>query len=322
MARGDYMVGRATIVGWALQAVASGTRWDGAPGTARYNKPMSGGANFSIGADQNYDDTMDVDPQSITTGATKHSGSIKQLLSYEHQELLMIAMFGGADAILGAGPHTHTIALEDAEVYLTIYEYYEDFKGVKYLRTYTNAIVSELTIAGSSEERPTITINWTAQSVATSTPGAAPTLNTMDLVDWKELTVSVNAVTACVNSLTFTVSRPTDDSDVTMGCDAPNVNTLFGSGQRTAQMTIELGIDDTLETILDDPSTAVAGEIEWDNGAAAAANRKITIAITSMLATTLDTQPATWGKRRESINWAVETWDGVVVTNSLNVAQV
>jgi len=322
MARGDYLVGKATIVGWGLQAVASGTRWDGAPGTLRYNKPMSGGANYSLGSDQNYDDTMDVDPQSMTTGATKHSGSFKQLLSYEHMELLAIAMAGTADAITGVGPYVHTIALADAEVYLTLAYYYEDFKGTKFLRTYTNAIVTTLTLEGSPEQRPTMTIDWIAQSVALTTPGATPTLNTMDLVDWKELTVTANSATACVNSMTFVVTRGADDSDITMGCDAPEVNTLFGNSQRTAQLTTEIGVDDSLEIILEAASTAVTGQIEWTNGGATVALRTFSIPFTLMRAATVDMVPATWGKRKASINWAIETWDGFVITNSLAVAQL
>ena len=322
MARGDYMTGKATIVGWGLQAVDSGTRWDGTVGTLRYNKVMSGGANYSLGSDQNYDDTMDVDPQSMTTGATKHSGSFKQLLSSEHQELLLIAIAGTADSKAGSGPYVHTIALSAGEVYLTIAYYYENFKGVKYLRTYTNAIVTELTIEGSPEQRPTITVSWVAQSVALTTPGSAPTLNTMDLVDWTELTVTINSAAACVNSLTFTVSRGVDDADICMGADAPLVNTLFGNSQRTAQMTTELGIDDSFETIIEAATTAVAGDIEWDNGGTTTASRIVKIPITLMRATTVDMVPATWGKRKASINWAIEDWNGFVVTNSLDSDQV
>ena len=322
MARNDYFTGRAVAVGWALQAVASGTRWDGTPGTARYSKPMSGGMSHNLGADQTPDDTMDVDPASYTTGATKHNGTIKQLLSYEHQELLMLAIAGAADSVAGSGPYVHTLGLADPEVYITVYEYFEDFKGTRFLRTYTNAIVTELTIEGSPEQRPVLTISWAAQSVATSTPGSSPTEETMDLVDWDDLTVTINSATACVNSLTFTVTRPVDDSDVTMGCDAPNVNTLFGNGQRTAQMTTETGLDDTLVTIMDDPSTAVAANITFTDGASGAALRKLEIDMSAVLATAITTEPATWGKRKESINWVVSGWSGFEITNSLSAAQV
>ena len=323
MARGDYFVGKNSIIGWALQAVDSGTRWDGTPGTARYCKPMSGGMNYTLGADQNPDDTMDVDPQSYTAGATKHNGSFKMLLSYEHQELLFIAGFGLADVIAGSGPYTHTIDFADTEVYLTLYAYHEDFKGTKFLRTYTNAIITNLTIEGSPEQRPTLTINWAAQSVAKSTPGATPTLNVMDLVKWSELTVTLDSTAICANSLTFVIDRPVDDSDICMGADAPGVNTLFGSGQRSRQLTIEGGVDDSIETILEATDTAVAASVTWDNGEATTSNRKIELTTNfTVRATTLDTVPATWGKRRESVNFVVETLDDIIVTNSLDVAQL
>ena len=323
MARGDYMTGQASIVGWGLNAAASGTRWDGTVGTMRYNKPLPGGANFSIGADQNPDESMDVDATSYTAGATKHSGTIKQFLSYEHQELLLIAMLGAADSVSTSGaPYTHTLALADLEVYLTLALYYENFKIIKFLRTYTNALVTQITITFAPETRPIIEISWVAQSVTASTPGAVPTLNTMTLVDWSEVTLTIDSSTACINSGTLTISRPADDSDITMGCDDPNVGTLFYNGQRTVQLTTELGIDDTMETILAATTTTVTGALVCDNGRATTDNRKITFTFSSLRASTLDTNPATWGKRKESINWAVPTLASVTVINSLEPAQV
>jgi len=336
MARGDYRIGKASIVGWALQADAGGSRWDGTPGTLRYMKPTPGGATFTLGADQNTDETMDVDPQSYTTGATKHNGSVKMLLSYEHQELIMIAMAGGADAVTGAGPYVHTILLADAEVYLTLAMYYENYKQIKHLRTYANVKLSQLTLNFSPEERPTIEFSWDAQSVASTTPGAVPTLDTASLVDWgavptldtaslvdwTHVTATINSTTACINSGTFDVSRPTDDGDVTMGCDAPEVNTLFGSGQRIAQFSTELGMDDSLADILEATSTAVSGSLVCDNGLATVLNKKIELTFTALRATTVSSDIAVWGKHRETINWAVETWTGIVVTNSLSAAQL
>ncbi len=322
MARGEYRIGRASIVGIALQADAGGSRWDGTPGTMRYMKPVPGGATFTIGADQNPDETMDVDPQSYTTGATKHNGSVKMLLSYEHQELIMIAMMGGADTKTGTGPYVHTIDLEAAEVYLTLAMYYENYKQVKFLRTYSNVKLSQLTLNFTPEQRPTIEFSWDAQSVAKSTPGAVPTLETMSLVDWTHVTANISGAVACINSGTFDVSRPTDDSDVTMGCDAPEVNTLFGSGQRIAQFSTELGMDDSLETILEATSTAVSGSLVCNNGLASTDNKKIELTFTALKATTVSTGIAVWGKHKETINWGVESWDGIVITNSLAVAQV
>lgn len=322
MARKDYFTGKASIIGWALQAEASGTRFGGTPGTLRYNRPVPGGAVFSIGADQTPDETMDVTPQSHTTGATKHTGTMKQFLSYEHQELLHIAMYGGTDTKAGTGPYTHTIELEDDEIYMTLAMYYENYKGVKFLRTYTDALITQITLQFSPEERPTIEVSWVARTVAATTPGATPTLNVMDLVDWKHVTATIDSAVACINSGTFTVVRGADDSDVTMGCDAPEIDTLFNNTQRTAQLSTELGIDDTLETILAATTTGVTGSLVCDNGLLTTANRKIEFTFTALLATTLSTTPATRGKRKETVNWVVSGWDGVVITNSLTDAQV
>ena len=322
MAAGDYFIGHPTCIGWALQAVASGTSWDGTPGTARYMKPVSGNMNIAFGADQNFDDTMDVDPASITTGATKVSGSFQVLLSYEHQELLGIGILCGDDAEAGAGPYTHTPPLADQLKYLTLYYYYEDFKTVRHLRTVTNAVITNFTITASAEARPMLSVSWVGQSQALTTPGADPTLNTADLVDWDELTATINGVARCASSVTFTVDQPVDDSDVGMCSDAPNVNTIFRSGPRTAQLSVEMGLDSTIDAILDAPSTALStNSLAWNNGGAGAAERDITITMTSLYQNQHDTQIATWGKRRESLNYSVLGW-GIVWTNSLSAAQV
>jgi hypothetical protein len=143
-----------------------------------------------------------------------------------------------------------------------------------------------------------------------------------DLVDWKDLTVTLNSVEACANSTTFSMDNPVDDSDVGMCSDAPNVNTLFRSGQRTKQLTVELGMDDTIEDFLDAPSTAISGSLVWNNGGAGAAEREINIPITAMYINQHDTNIATWGKRRESINFTILTLGDIVFTNSLSAQQL
>mgnify|MGYP001167107343 CR=1 FL=1 len=328
MARKDWYLGDATAVGFTIQAPATNGSWGGAAHTLRYFRPMNGQAGRTIGFEQNPLETLDADPPAFSKSGRKISGSFQLPLSYAYQEgLIRLATGDTSVSPGGSGPYTHASTLAQRVLYGTIVYYWEDYKGVKYQELYANVFVTQLTIQQDKEQRPTITVNWVAQTMTESTPAAAPTLVTPEYPDWNDCTLSADGATLIVSSITFDITRAAQEDDHGMASDnAPDVVFLGSNGQRSITLNVEGGLDDDVDDFMQ-AGDALTGEnkMEWNNGASGADNRKITIDLGELLPVISEQPRGTFGRLTSSMQFMCATTAAnpisITTTNALDAEE-
>lgn len=303
MAANDYYLGEGSLFGFALNTVASGFSWGGAPGPYVWMRPVGGNMSMRYGNDQNVDPTNEVHPTQVSQGPLVCSGTVQLFLSYANYEELLMMISGGADAIAGVGPYTHTIALDNTVMYGSFAGWWVDVKGITTQITVTDAAISQMTITHAFGSRPILTIAWSGKDYAATAP-VAPSITAYDLVRWDDLVLTLNAVARCVNGYTLDLipALRTDD----FGSDG-KLCSLLRTGQFLKTLTLDVGMDSTFEAFLQAPGTAITGTntIVYNNGAAGAARREFQVTLGDLYPEPLDTQIANIGKRQESLAFGV-----------------
>ena len=319
MASKEYFLGEGSEFGFALNTVANGFAWDGVAGDYTWVRPLGGNMSMRYGPDQNVDPSNEVFPTSVSAGGLVVSGTVQILLSYVTLEALLMMISGGVDLKEGAGPYTHTIALNNTVMFGSFAGWWLDTVGTKVQITTTNAAINQLTITHAAGARPILTIGWSASDYAVTAP-AAPALTALELVDWRDLTFTFGNVARCVNAYTLdlTANLQTDD----FGPDG-KLCSLLRSDQFGTSISFDVGMDSTFEAHLQAPDTAVTtNTIVYDNGAAAAANRQFQVTLGSAHFNPIDGQIAAIGKRQESLSYTIVDAApfGFITTNALATA--
>lgn len=305
MASKEYFLGEGSRFGFALNTVANGFAWDGAPGTYTWIRPVAGNMSMRYGPDQNADPTNEVFPTQRSRGGLVVSGTVQSFLSYASLEELFMMISGGTDGIAGSGPYVHTIALDTTVMHGAFAGWWTDTVGTNTQITCTNAAINQLTISHEAGSRPLLTVAWTAQGFAPTAP-SAPSLTALDLVDWEDLTFTWNNVARCINSYTLDLiaNLRTDD----YGPDG-KLCSMLRAGHLLTNLGFSVGMDSTFETMLQAPDTALDGanynKILYDNGAASAANRQFEVDLGAAYIAPLDGQIANIGKRQEDLNFNI-----------------
>ena len=327
MARKDWYLGDATAVGITTQAAATNNSWGGAAHTLRYFRPMNGQAGRTIGFGQNPLETLDADPPAHSRTGRHVTGSFQLPLSYAYHEGLFRLACGLPPAVpTGTGPYVHAITLAQRILYGTIVYYWEDYTGVKYQELYSNLTSTQMTLNIAKEARPTVTVNWVAQKMAPSTPGSAPTLVTPEYPDWEDCTLAVGGATLIVSDITLDISRPASEDDHGMASDdAPDQVFVGAAGQRSITLNVEGGLDDDIDGIMIGGEAQATNTITLNNGAAAAANRKIVINLGRLLPVEGEQPRGNFGRLTTGMQFLCETSTSapfsITTTNGLDAAE-
>jgi hypothetical protein len=325
MARNDFTIGDATAIGITTNIAGTTQSWGATANTLRYFKTMQGQGNITMGREQTPLGDMSIDPPSISTGGQRCSGSFQLPLSSVYDEGLFSLISCDDDTIDGAGPYTHTFVCTDRLKYGTLVYYWENYKGTRFQLLVTNATVTQLTITQEAGQRPTVTANWVGQKWTASTPGAAPTFIAVEYPDWDDCTLTIGAAALVVKSFTLDIVQPASEDDYGIGsADSPNVVFIGRAGQRATTLTVDAGHDDATQAWLTAGATPIAtNTIVWDNGAATTSNRKITITLSSLMASPADQGLAEFGRINTSFTFTAygATPFGIVSTNALATAE-
>jgi hypothetical protein len=318
MASKEYFLGEGSRFGFALNTVANGYSWDGAPDTLVWVRPIGGNMSFRYGRDQNIDPSNEVFPTTITQGGLVCSGTVQFFLSYATLEELLMMVSGGADSITGAGPYEHDIALDTTVMYGSFAGWWTDVVGTNEQVDVTNCAINQCTITHSAESRPILTIGWTGQDYSVSAP-SAPALTALDLVAWEDLTFTLGSVARCINGYTLDLvcNLQTDD----FGPDG-KLCSILRTGQFGTSLSCSVGMDSTLETFLQAEATAITtNTINYDNGGAGAANRDFLVTLGDLFIDPIDGQIANIGKRQETLAFkAVDAAPFAFVTTNSRAA--
>ena len=285
MARKDWYLGDASAIGITINDPTSQDSWGGTPQALRYFRPMQGQAGITIGSEWTPLETLDTDPAAFSKGGRQCKGSFTLPLSYAYHEGLIRGALGTASySPGGSGPYTHALTLAQRILYCNLVYYWENYKGLRYAITLTNAMITQLTIVQDAEGRPTIACSWVGQTPTDSTPGADPTLVSVEYPDWSNCTLTIGGSTLVGSSFTLDISRSAKEGDYGMGSDEdPDVVFLGGSGQRSITLNVTAGLDDDIDSIMRAGDAITSNTLVWDNGEAGADNRKITIALGVLL---------------------------------------
>jgi hypothetical protein len=289
---------------------------------------MNGQASRTIGFEQNPLDSLDADPPVFTKSGRQVKGTFQLPLSYAYHETLFRLATGDTSVTPGgSGPYTHESTLAQRILYGSFVYYWEDCKGVKYQELYDNVAVTQMTIQQDKEARPVVTVNWVAQSMTASTPGGAPSLNTVEYPDWNDCCLTVDGDTLIVDSITFDVTRPVQEDDHGIcSDDKPDVVFLGSNGQRAITLNVSGGLDEDIDGIMMAGDSLTGGcTIVWDNAAAAAANRKITIDMGELVPVVGDQDRGTWGRTKGSMQFMCATTSSnpisIETTNGLDAEE-
>lgn len=324
MARNEWFVGTPSRIGITVNAAGATQSWGGTAQTLRYFKPMSGQLGATIGRQQTHLDALSVDPLSVSTGGRSWSGSFQLPLSYAYHEGLLRLILGGADTSAGDGPYTHTLALADPILYGTLVYYYENYKGTRTALTITNAVITQVTIEQTAQNRPTISVSWVGQKGTLTTPGAAPSLVTPEFPDWDDCTLTVGGEALIGRSFSLDIATGAEEGDFGIGsADSPDVVFVGRSSARVVTLTVDAGADDVTEGWLIAGTAISTNSINWDNGATSTDNRDITITLSDLYPQPADSQKGTFGKLNHSLTFLAvgATQLAVVTTNGITASE-
>jgi len=302
MARGVWSLGDATAVGITTVIPGSTGGWGGTANTLRYFSPYEGNATGHWGQSQEHDPaTMDPDPLKVTTGGSVCNGSFRIPLSYSYDEGIMALIAGAVDVAAGAGaPYTHTITPARGPLYANIVYYWEKYTGARLQRLMTNALITKVSIVQELEKTPYIEVNWYAQKWTESTPGAAPTLVTLEYADWLHNVLTLGNETFVHKGFTLDIDWPADEGDYGIGSTDDPAPTFVGrGGQRITTLSVNGALDDDILGYLGSTAgTALSASntIVWNNGLSTTAEREILITLTGLKVKDADVEMAKRGR--------------------------
>ena len=298
MARGDIYLGNASAVGITPQAAGSTGGWDGTPHVLRYFTPIEGQAGLHIGRSQEPDPpTMAVDAESVTAGGSRCSGHFTIPLSYAYNEGLF-GLIAGALAVKteASAPYFHTSTPARGPLYATLAYYWDNYKGTKWLETITNALITQLTITQDPEKKPLLSGNWYAQKHARTTPGAAPTLVTLEYPEWTDNVLTLGGATLNHYGLKLDIAWAAEEGKYGIG-DADNPAPIFvaRSAQRVTTLSVKTDDTDEIGDLLISGADIATNSIVWNNGGTTTAEREIGIALSSLRLKDTDLDRAKFG---------------------------
>jgi hypothetical protein len=330
MAAKDWYLGDATAVGITIQAPATNNSWDGAAHTLRYFRPMQGGAGMTIGFEHTPLATLDADPVAFSKGGRRVNGNFSLPLVYAYQEGLIRGAFGTASYSPtggGAAASNHPLTLGNRVLYCTLVYYWENYKGIKFQVLVNNAMITQLTINQEHGSRPTLDGSWVGQTPTASTPGAAPTLASVQYPDWEECTLKINNNTIVHDSFSFDISQPAVEDDYGISSDEdPDAVFIGRSDQRAITFNLTGGLDDVIAGIIEG-GTAVAADntITWDNAGATTDNRKVVIDRGQLLPQASDQPRGDFARLKTSMSFLCQSTTAspisITTTNALAVAE-
>ena len=321
MAAGEYYIGRATSVGVAVNADNSGSTFGGTPGAYVYARPKTGSASFTIHGDLVEVDELEVDPLNMEFGGTYATGTFGTYLSYAYLEKFVQLIMGGAISTTGAGPYDHSQALADQLLFGSLIYYNENFKGAKRGATFTDVLATQITITQVAEQVAEFVFNWIASGISLGTPGAAPTVQTLELCSWRHFCPTINNVaTHHINNLTLDITVPTSEADFMLACTTPGTLDFLGrGGRRTVAVSADFAHDSTVDTLMADLTAAfTTNTLVWNNAGAGAAEREFAFTGGTWYLEGAEEQNANWGRKKTPLSfkqtgaWDVDTKNALV----------
>lgn len=262
--RAVWSLGNANCVGFTNQADGTTGGWGGTAKTLRWFKAREGSAKINIGRDQEHDPkTMSTDPEHITSGGSKCSGTFALPLSYAYEEGIVGNICGAPTVKSGeSAPYSHTGTPAMGPVYSQVAYYWHNYKGGKYQLLANNVLITKATLVFEDKKVPYVEINWTGQKWTSSTPGAAPTVVTMEFIDWDHVTFETDARTLIFKKVTVDIDWPAEEDDYgTGGADDPAPVFIARGDQRVLSIAAEVHFDDDVLALV----TTGAGDYIEDN---------------------------------------------------------
>lgn len=306
-----YFTGENVRIGVAINAETDGCTWDGTPGDYDFMKLATGGAvKVEVRNSKSYVEELDVDPRDVVVGGLYYTITMDLVLSYSYREKLFQLIAGGAIATAGAGPYTHSYAKADKLLFGSLKLEYADQcadANTYIYEVFDNFCVNSFAISESPEGYATFTVSGLSNAMTRTTTNASlDAVNHSEPCMWSHLTVSADGTTTYhMGDISFEITSPLTEGDFAHAATTPaTLDHISRNGFRETKWGFTLLMDADAYSLIENVDAVWDGanSYAWNNGAAAAANRQLTITMGNSYMEGRPDIHGTWGVRRGDVS--------------------